>query len=98
MNRLLRTVYSVSYVYLPLTLIAVVVTGVDMPLLSYLCLLSGVLLTLLPAVFERLAEQTDGGVLIDPLNGQRAEAVALGDDAGAAEGDGIHSGRSFFKF
>lgn len=57
MNRLLRTVYSVSYVYLPLTLIAVVVTGVDMPLLSYLCLLSGVLLALLPAVFERLANR-----------------------------------------
>ena len=53
MNRLLRTEYTVSYVYLPLTLIAVIATGVDMPLLSYLCLLSGVLLALLPAVFQR---------------------------------------------
>ena len=57
MSRLLRTVYTVSYVYLPLTLFAVIVTGVDMPLLSYLCLLSGVLLALLPAAFERFADR-----------------------------------------
>lgn len=55
MNRFLHTAYFTSYTYLVLVLFAVILTGVDMPLLPYLCLLSGVLLIRLPVAFDRFA-------------------------------------------
>ena len=68
MNRFLRAAYSATYVYVILILCAVIATGVEVPLLSFLCLLFGILVTLLPAVFDRFAKKqalfTVLGVLI----------------------------------
>ena len=68
MNRFLRAVYSATYVYVILILFAVIATGVEVPLLSFLCLLLGILIAMLPAVFDRLVKKrtlfTVLGVLI----------------------------------
>ena len=55
MNRFLRIAYFVSLVFLLLTQITVVVTGVEMPLLSFLLLIAGILTAQLPDGFERIA-------------------------------------------
>ncbi len=48
MTRFFRTAFAASLASLVLTLVAVVATGVHMPFLSFTCLLSGLLLFLLP--------------------------------------------------
>lgn len=55
MNRFLRTAYSVIFVYLFATLVTVMWTNVDMPILALLCLLSGLLIALLPEIAPRLS-------------------------------------------
>lgn len=54
MNRFLRTAYSTTFVYLFLALIAVLVTGVELPLAAFLCLYGGLLLALLPSATPKL--------------------------------------------
>ena len=55
MNRFLRTVYSVTYVSLFLTLFLVFGTGADVPLPAFLCLYFGMMIALFPSIFDRLA-------------------------------------------
>ncbi len=55
MNRFFRTAYAASLVYLCLTLLVVLITGVSMPFPAFSCLYFGLLLYLLPGAFPRLA-------------------------------------------
>lgn len=54
MNRFLRTAYSTIYVYLFLTLFMVTVTGADMPFPAFLFLFFGLMVALLPEIYESL--------------------------------------------
>lgn len=55
MNRFLRTAYSTTYVYFYLTLLAVTVTGKDLPFPAFLCLFFGLLTALLPDIYDSLS-------------------------------------------
>ncbi|MBQ5991636.1 MAG: DUF4129 domain-containing protein [Clostridia bacterium] len=55
MNRFFRTAYATTLVCLCLTLLAVLITGVAMPFLSFSCLYFGLLLALLPAAIRKLS-------------------------------------------
>ncbi len=57
MNRFLRSAYSVTYVFLYLTIFSVVATESEMPLPAFLCLYSGVLIAHLPSIHEPSADK-----------------------------------------
>ena len=54
MNRFFRTAYSTTLVCLCLTLFTVLITKVRMPFLAFSCLYFGLLISLLPAITQRL--------------------------------------------